>query len=143
MPSQIYVFDKLKVFFKHTDYYGFVHPYNFYEWTSYVREDFFQSTVPNFKSVIAKPIKMMTVKIMCRVLDDSEFGDRIEARLTVGKVKKVSFDMIIRFTNLATNKIVCKTNHTVVFVDSETGKFGDIPEEMKQVIINYPEIDEE
>jgi len=139
MDSHIFIFNGLKVFFKHTDYYGFVHPYNYYEWTSYVREDFFQQKVPTFKDVVSRPIKMMTVKIMSEVFADSEFGDGIEARLTVGKVKKVSFDMIIRFVNMDKNKLVCLTNHTIVFIDSETGKFADIPDEMKRVIVNYLE----
>lgn len=141
MSGKVFKFDKLKVFFKHTDYYGYVHPYNYYEWTSYVREDFFQRTVPGFKDVISRPIKMMTVKINCLLYEDSEFGDPIEARLTVGKIKKVSFDMIIRFVSLRKKKVVCQTTHTIVFVDSEKGSFADIPSEMRQVIVDYPEDD--
>ena len=139
--AKIFSFENIKVFFKHTDYYGFVHPYNYYEWTSYVREAFFQKTVPNFKDVMCRLIKMMTVKIRCELFDDSEFGDTIEACLSVGKIKKVSFDMNIRFININKNKAVCQTNHTIVFVNSENGKFADIPEEMKQVIVRYSEND--
>ena len=132
-----FIFDKIVVFFKHTDYHGFVHPYNFLEWTSYVREDFFQETVPNFRKLLTEPIKMMTAKIGCCLIDDSGFGDQIEARLTVGRIKRVSFDMIIRFFNKTLSKVVCETVHTVVFVDSTNGRFANIPEEMSKVIVYY------
>ena len=92
-----FIFKELKVFYKHTDYYGVVHPYNFYEWTSYVREAYFQETVANFKEVSARSIKMMTTKIGLEFFGGAVFGDDVEARLTVGKIKKVSFDMIINF----------------------------------------------
>ena len=137
--QKTFVFDKITAFFKHTDYHGFVHPYNFFEWTSYVREAFFQHTVSNFVEVLSRPIKMMTVKISASMLADSQFGDTIEARLTVGRIKKVSFDMVIRFFNHQKKKVVCETVHTIVFADSKTGEFADIPTEMRDVIINYKE----
>lgn len=136
---KVYRYNKISPFFKHTDYYGFVHPYNYYEWTSYVRERFFQDTVPNFLEVISRPIKMMTAKINCSILAETGFGHDFEARLTVGKIKKVSFDMIIRFFDLRQNSVVCETQHTVVFLDSRDGSFSPIPLEMQQVIVNYPE----
>ncbi len=138
-PTKVFIYDQFGVLFKHTDYHGFVHPYNYFEWTSYVREAFFQETVPNFREILETPIKMMTVKISSSLLSDSNFGDTFEARLVVGKIKKVSFDMIIRFFNLRTQKVACETIHTIVFVDSQTAKFADIPSEMKTVIINYEE----
>ena len=139
VSGKTYVYNKISPFFKHTDYYGFVHPYNYYEWTSYVRERFFQDTVPDFLEVIARPIKMMTARINCAVLGNAGFGHDFEARLTVGKIKKVSFDMIIRFFDLRQKKIVCETQHTVVFVDSRDGSFSSIPVEMQKIITNYQE----
>src|SRR5436189_224158 len=115
--QRVFVFDKIRVFFKHTDYFGYVHPYNYFEWTSYVREAFFQETVPNFQEVINRDIKMMTTKIQSSSLGDAHFGDTFEARLTVGKIKKVSFDMIVRFFNRVKKEVSCETLHTVVFVN--------------------------
>ena len=139
IQHKIFIFDKITVYFKHTDYHGFVHPYNYFEWTSYVREAFFQATVPTFREILNRSIKMMTVKISSSLFFDSDFGDIIEARLTVGKIKKVSFDMVVRFYNIQKQKVACETTHTIVFVDSETAKFADIPTEMKQVIVCYEE----
>lgn len=139
MSNKVFVFDKLYVFFKHTDYYGYVHPYNFLEWTSYVREAFFQQAVPNFREVTERPIKMMTVKLNSRILGDAQFGDVIEAKLTAGKIKRVSFDIIIRFVSQRENRVVCETSHTIVFVDTKSAQFANIPNEMKEVIVNYEE----
>ena len=36
VTHKIFTFDKIVVFFKHTDYHGFVHPYNYLEWMSYL-----------------------------------------------------------------------------------------------------------
>ena len=139
--KKVFVFGPIHVFFKHTDYHGFVHSYNFYEWTSYVREAFFQETVSNFMDVVMRPIKMMTVKIYSNILGEAIFGDSLIARLTVGKIKRVSFDMNVYFFNKHTQKMICKTSHSIVFVDSTTGKFGTIPKEMMDVIIHYEEMD--
>lgn len=139
MANNIFTFNDLTVFFKHTDYYGCLHPYNYYEWTSYVREAFFQETVPNFLEVLHRPIKMMTVKIASNIFEDTLFGDKLEARLTVSRQKKVSFDMIIKFYSLLKQKVLCETIHTIVFADIRNGKFASIPEEMQRVIINYQE----
>jgi acyl-CoA thioesterase FadM len=137
--EKAFIFDKCVVFFKHTNRFGIIHPYNFLEWTSFVREAFFQETVPNFLEVTNRPIKMMTSKIFSTLFSDSGFGDPMEAVLTVGKIKKVSFDMIIRFFNLRKKKIACETVHTIVFVNSQTAEFSPIPEEMSRVIVHYTE----
>jgi acyl-CoA thioesterase FadM len=134
-----FVFDKCAIFFKHTDQLGLAHPYHFMEWTSFVREAFFLETVSNFKEVLARPIKMMTTKIYSQIFNDSEFGDIFEARLTVGKIKKLSFEMIIRFVNKRKKEVAAETVHAIVFVDSEKECFSDIPKEMMEVIVHYRE----
>jgi len=137
--NNYFTFENARVFFKHTDYYGNVHPYNYFEWTSYVREAFFQETVQNFCEVLSRNIKMMTTKISSEMIEDSHFGDKFQARLSVDKVKKVSFDMIVKFYNTRINKVACKTVHTVVFVNELTSRFAAIPDEMQRVIARYRE----
>ena len=44
----VFIYDRIKVFFKHTDYYGKVHVYNYLEWMSYAREAFFNKIFPSF-----------------------------------------------------------------------------------------------
>jgi len=135
--SKTYIYDKLSVFFKHTDYYGFIHPYNFYEWTSYVREAFFSQHCGDFFNILNSPIKMMTSKISAEMYDDSIFGDNIEARLTTARIKKISFDVIVNYYNKRLYKIVCKTQHTLVFVDSESQRFASIPVEIRESAAQY------
>ena len=136
-PNKVFIFDKIKVFFKHTDYHGYVHPYNYLEWTSYVREAFFSEVCDVFKAIIESKVKMMTSKISLTMHEDSVFGDNLEGRFVTSKIKKVSFDVIIQFYNSGLQKIVSETQHTLVFVDSATGQFAAIPEGLKSVIVGY------
>jgi len=137
--KKVFIFDNIKVFFKHTDFYGFVHPYNYYEWTSYVREAFFSKNCGNFKSVIDSKVKMMTAKIQLEVASDCSFGDDVEARLTVTKVKRVSLDVIVRFVNKQSKQLAAETRHTLVFVDSSAKQFTSVPESIKEAIADYQE----
>lgn len=132
-----FICDQIKVYFKHTEYWGDVHPYNYLEWTSYVRESFFQETVNNFLEVLERPIKMMTTKMSLDIVGKAQFGDLIEARLAVGKIKKVSFDMMIEFFNKKQGSVVATTTHTVVFFNEMTNRFAPIPVEMTIVINEY------
>ena len=86
-----------------------------------------------------RPIKMMTTKISLQQLGDAIFGDSLEARLSVGRIKKVSFDMIIQFFDKRLQCNVCETKHTIVFFDLRLGKFAHIPDEMMKVIVGYVE----
>lgn len=139
IESNTFVFDRFEVFFKHTDCYGFVHPYNYFEWTSYVREAFFSQMCGDFEAILNSSIKMMTAKINADLLEDSKFGDKIEAHFTITKIKKVSFDVIVRFFNKRLRKVVCETQHTLVFVDSGTEKFTQIPDSIRKAVVKHEE----
>ena len=138
-PSKIFTFDKLTVFFKHTDYYSFVHPYNFFEWTSYVREAFFSGICGDFRGILNSPVKMMTAKILATMHSESIFGDMIEGRFTTSRIKKVSFDVIVRFFNERLQELTCETQHTLVFIDSRTQEFTEIPQGIRDAIVNFQE----
>ena len=139
LGKRIFIFDKIRIFFKHTDYYGYVHPYNYFEWTSYVREAFFSENCGDFKKIIESKIKMMTAKIQLNAYDDCVFGDLIQAQLTVTKVKRVSFDVVVKFINMSINKVTAESRHTLVFLDSESNQFTNVPENIRAAIGNYQE----
>lgn len=82
---------------------------------------------------------MMTTKIELKMISDCVFGDDVEARLTVSKLKRVSFDVVVRFTNRQTDKLAAETRHTLVFVDSIANQFTPIPENIKSPILDYRE----
>lgn len=137
--NSVFIYDKLKIFFKHTDTYGNVHPYNFYEWTSFVREAYFSEVCQEFRRILDSSVKMMTAKISLKLYDDCVFGDDIEGRLTIVKIKRVSFDVICRFFNKRIEGLVGETRHTLVFVDAATNQFVSIPKGLADVIVKYEE----
>ncbi len=137
--NNVFIFDKFRVFFKHTDYYGCLHPYNYLEWTSYVREAFFSEKCGDFRRLLESPIKMMTSKIDQTVFLDSLFGDEIEGRFSCARIKRVSFDVGVRFFNKRLEKVVCETVHTLVFLDEQTQRFAAIPENIKNAVLFYQE----
>lgn len=143
MNKQVFIFPNIYVFFKHTNYYGQVHPYNYYEWTSYVREHFFQSMAPNFSEVVARPIKMMTSKISLQLFKDGEFGEQIEARFTTKRIKKCSFDVLVKFYKKNGEALLSQTQHTLVFWNSKNGGFAEIPGEIKKAVLRYDEDSDE
>ena len=142
IARKIFVFDKIMVFFKHTDYHGFVHPYNYLEWTSFVREAFFSEVCKSFREILYSPVKMMTAKIHSTMHADAVFGDSIMAKFTVFRIKKVSFDVVVRFFRKSDNKFLCETRHTLVFVDSNSEKFTAIPQDLNHAILDYEEVDD-
>jgi len=134
---EVYLYNAVKPFFKHTDYYGHVHPFNYAEWTSFVRESFFSEKCDDFRRIIASEIAMMTSKITVAMLSGSAFADPIQARLTVTRIKKVSFDVVIRYWNDRTKSFVAYTKHTLVFVDPKTGAFNPIPASIRESIAPF------
>lgn len=137
-PScEIYIYNAFRPFFKHTDFYGAVHPFYFAEWTSHVREAFFSEKCLDFRNIIESEIAMMTSKIVVTIMDDSRFADPIQARLTVTKVKKCSFDVVIRYWNERLKTFVAYTRHTLVFADPKTKTFAPIPGSIRESIEPY------
>ena len=137
--NKVFIYTGLKIFFKHTDYHGFIHPYNFLEWTGYVREAFFSEMCADFREILNSPVKMMTAKINANYSGDGQFGDDLEARFSTSKIKKVSCDIIIRFFNKRIRNIICETKHTLVFVDSRTQAFTEIPNSIRDAILKFEE----
>ena len=137
--QKTFIYDRITIFFKHTDYHGLVHPYSYLEWTSYVREAFFSENCGDFRKIIGSKIKMMTAKIQVSTYDDCIFGDLVQAQLTVAKVKRVSFDVIVKFVNMSINQVTAETRHTLVFLDSESNQFTNVPENIRTAIESYQE----
>ena len=136
-PHKIFTFDKLTVFFKHTDYHGFVHPYNYLEWMSYAREAFFQDLVPNFLKLSKSNIKMVTAEVEFECRADAIFGDRIIVKIYSQNVKRLSFDVVFKFYRDKDNLLLGDGRQTLTFLDAETGKPTRIPEELKSAVLLF------
>lgn len=135
--TNTYIFDNLTIYFKHTDYHGKVHPYNFFEWTGYVRENFFVNNSDDFKLILNSPIAMMTTKIELKLGAPATFGDTLQALFNVDKIKRVSFDVLIKFVSKISGACFAETCHTLVFINTVTGKFAPIPHSIKNSIEKF------
>ncbi len=142
-PSKVFTFDKLTVFFKHTDYHGFVHPYNYYEWMSYTREAYFQELVPNFLELCNRNIKMVTASVELELLNDAVFGDGILCKIYSENVKRLSFDVVFEFCHKTKETQLSKGRQRLTFIDADMGRPARIPEELKAVVLQYEKEDRE
>ena len=134
---EIYTYDQTRVFFKHTDYHGFVHPYNYLEWMSYARESYFQDLVPNFLEICDRDIKMVTAEVSISYLSEAIFGDGISIRIFAENVRRLSFEVIFDFFRKKDGSCLAKGRQTLTFLDAATGRPGRIPEELKQNVLLY------
>ncbi len=132
-----FVYDKIGVFFKHTDYHGFVHPYNFLEWMSYAREAFFQELVPNFMELCQRDIKMVTSEVEYQATADAFFGDKIVIKIFSEKVKRLSFEVIFNFYREEDNTLLGEGRMRLTFLDATSGRPTLIPEELKKVVLEF------
>ena len=94
---KIFSFDKVTIFFIHTDYHGYVHPYNYFEWMSYVREAFLSKVLSSVSEGQIAPLSMVTVNVDYNYLADARFGDEIEAVIFTENVRRISFDVVYEF----------------------------------------------
>lgn len=131
---KIFTFDKITVFFKHTDYHGFVHGYNYLEWMSYAREAFFQSMVNNFQEVCERSVKMVTTQVEFEQQDDAVFGDEIEFHIYSQRVRRSSFDVIFQVYRKKDRKKLGLGRQTLAFLDASTGRLTEIPSELKEPV---------
>ena len=125
----IFVYDNIKVFFKHTDYYGFVHIYYYLEWMSYAREAFFNKLFPQFSEKMTN-FSVVTVNVSYDHFLDSKFGDNVKVVIYTKRVRKLSFDVIYEFYNQKNTEKIGLGKQTLVFLDKATGRPVLIPEKL-------------
>ncbi len=126
-----FVYDQVKVFFKHTDFYGFVHQYNFLEWMSYAREAFFSNLFPAFSTNDSlKEISMVTIKANYDYYDDAKFGDDIQIVIFTENVRRISFDVIFEFYKKKSHAPLGVGRQTLVFLKRNSTRPAFIPQEL-------------
>lgn len=132
-----FTYDKITVFFKHTDYNGFVHPYNYYEWMSYAREAYFQCLVPNFLELTKQNIKMVTSEVNLELKENLVFGDQIIVEIWAENLKKIRFDVMFEFISKKSASIVARGRQRLTFIDVERNRPGRIPEDLRSRVVDY------
>lgn len=134
---QIFTFDHIIVFFKHTDYHGYVHPYNYLEWMSYTREAYFQNLVPNFLELCKRNINMVTADVWFELIGDAVFGDQISIKIYSENVRRLSFDVIFEFYCERRRSLLGKGCQRLTFLDIGSSKPALIPLELKNVVLLF------
>lgn len=134
---RIFEFDKIGVFFKHTDYHANTHPYNYFEWMSFAREAYFQELVPNFYELCQKSIRMVTANVELSILEDAKFGDHVRVQIYSQFVKRLSFEVVFYFYRMNDNKCLASGKQRLTFLDSFSGKPTLIPQELKEVVLQF------
>ena len=125
-----FTYDKIKVFFKHTDYHGFVHIYNYLEWMSYAREAFFSDLFQSSSVDIADMFSIVTINVEYNFIADAKFGDDIKIVIFTENVRKVSFDVCFEFYLSGDGKKIGLGRQTLVFLDKNSFKPTLIPEKL-------------
>lgn len=125
------------VYFEDISPSGKIHLEKIAEWMSMAREQYFKATCPDHLKFVESPVKMFTTNISISMTNSSKWADKIAAILTTANIKKISFEMHIDFKNMRTDEIISKTVQKVAFVNCDTRNFTDVPDDMRQVIVNY------
>ena len=125
------------VYFEDLSPSGKIHLEKISEWMSMAREQYFKTTCPDHLKFVKGPVVMFTSNISISVLGRSRWADKIKAVLTTSNIKKISFEMHVDFQNQQTQEVIVKGMQRVVFLNSETQKFTNIPDDMAGVIVNY------
>lgn len=130
---------EFNVYFEDISPSGRIHLEKIAEWMSMAREQYFKVTCPEHIKFVNSSIKMFTsyVSILIPERAQSQWADRIVARLSPANIKKISFEMHMDFMNGRTNKMIAKGMQRVAFVNCDTKEFMPIPDDMKRVIDNY------
>ncbi|MFA6217130.1 MAG: hypothetical protein WDL87_05710 [Candidatus Omnitrophota bacterium] len=125
------------IYFEDLSASGKVHLEKIGEWMSMTREQYFKSSCPDHLKFVESPIQMFTMGLSITVTGTCRWADKIQAILTTANIKKISFEMHIDFKNERTGNVIAKGVQKVAFVDVIAKKFTNIPDNMKQVIVNF------
>lgn len=120
-----FVFDKTTVYFRHTDFYGAVHPYYYMEWMSYAREACFLAHIPDFLEML-KQLAIVTMDIEMSFYGDAHFADRIKILMYAERIRKSNFGLRYEYYKNDSELIVV-AQQTVVMLHLQSNRFARIP----------------
>lgn len=126
-----------EVYFEDISPAGKIHLEKLAEWMSMAREKYFKTLCPDHNKFIDGAIKMFTTSISLAITGKSSWADKIVVSLTSSNIKKISFEINADFTNTRTGDIVAKGVQKVTFINTDSKKFSDIPEDLRNNVIQY------
>lgn len=130
---------EFEIYFEDISPSGNVHLEKIAEWMSMGREQYFRATCPDHLKFVDGEINMFTVGMSICVKDKSRWADKVKLSIKTAKIKKISFEMFFDFKNERTNQIIAQGIQKVAFIKQNAEDFSPIPDDMKNVIINYLE----
>ncbi|MCK5083648.1 MAG: acyl-CoA thioesterase [Candidatus Omnitrophica bacterium] len=128
---------EFEIYFEDISPSGIVHLEKIAEWMSMGREQFFKATCPDHLWLAEGEIFVFTVSMSISVKGHSRWSDKIKAVITTSNVKKISYMLHFDFYNEGTNEIIAQGIQKVAFVKSGNEKFAPIPDDIKDVVVNY------
>lgn len=128
---------EFEVYFEDISPAGKIHLEKLAEWMSVAREKYFKTTCPEYLKFAESPIKMFTTNISISITGQAKWADKIIVTLTSSNIKKISFEINADFRNVQTRKVIAKGVQKVAFVNTKNNSFSDIPEDLKNNIIQY------
>lgn len=128
---------EFEVYFEDISPSGRIHLEKLAEWMSMAREQYFKTLCPDHVKFIQSPVKMFTTNMAITINGKLRWADKIIVSLTSSNIKKISFEINADFKNIRTEEIIATGIQKVAFVDIVTNKFADIPEDLKNKVIQY------
>jgi len=128
---------EFEVYFEDISPSGRIHLEKLAEWMSMAREEYFKTTCPDHIKFINSPVKMFTTNMSIKINGKVKWADKIEATLTSSNIKKISFEINADFKNKNNGEIIAVGVQKVTFVDINLNKFTDIPEDLRQNVVQY------
>ena len=128
---------EFEIYFEDISPSGIVHLEKIAEWMSMGREQFFKTTCPDHLWLAEGGIFVFTVSMSISVKGHSRWSDKIRAAITTSNVKRVSYMVHFDFYNERTNEIIAQGIQKVGFVKSGNEKFALIPDDIKNVVVDY------
>lgn len=126
-----------EVYFEDISPSGIVHLEKLAEWMSMGREKYFRKTCPDHLKFVDGEVNMFTVVMSILIMGRSKWADKINVVITTAKIKRISFEMHFDFQNKRTNEIIAQGIQKVAFIKNDAENFAPIPNDMKNVIVNY------
>ena len=130
---------EFEIYFEDISPSGNVHLEKIAEWMSMGRERYFRATCPDHLKFVDGGVSMFTVGMSIHIKEKSKWADKVRLSIKTARIKKISFEMLFDFKNERTNQVIAQGVQKVAFIKQDAENFAPIPDDMKNVIVNYLE----
>lgn len=125
--DKAFVYEK-QVYLSDTNAVGNTYFAKYFEWQGIVRESFFfKCLFPDPAAFAKSGIKLITAEAHMKYKHETVLLDKVVIKLTMGKVRRASAELLFTFRDKNTNKLIGEGSQVVVFADN-TGKPIPMPD---------------